>query len=591
MIVTKRNKVINMNIKSYDKTIKEILTADKQYTIPRFQREYSWEKSNYKEFIEDMINCLTIKSNKIQTQQYFLGTMLFVGDNDDEDSVEISVVDGQQRLTTITILFSVISDRFKSIGEDVLSKQIFKYIMTLDDNGEEIRVLKSKTHYPFFSYFIQDRKKSVSTEPSSEEEECIKTAYDYFYKTLDERSIRNLLKKNIGERFINEISYTDILKAIRDQVLGTTFVAIYTLDSDQANMIFEILNAKGKHLTSIDLIKNKIFTVLNKQEPADYASEQWKKLKQILNSRHNSVGLATFYRHFWISKYCKCSEKALYDKFNNFVKPKNESTYATFLDELNHEAKTYIKIICPSREDFSNKKEYFEVVQILKSLTETFDIVQTRIAILALFDVKEKGLLTLSQLKKCLRFIENFHFAYNTITVSPTNKIEKIYSNFAIEIRKSNKKQRAKECIDKLIQQLDQIFPTYDEFRNEFIKLTYSKKNIASNVKTKYALNKINCCFDEDPLFSDLGSIEHVLSEAEGAENLNIGNLIILEEDLNREADSLKYSDKISIYKRSKYKWVQEFLEEYPDWNNSMIEVRAEKLSELYYTAIFGKTI
>lgn len=65
-------------------------------------------------------------------------------------------------------------------------------------------------------------------------------------------------------------------------MLGTTFVSISTKERKQANMIFEILNAKGKNLTETDLIKNKIFEVLDDVEPADYAEEKWKSIKNIL---------------------------------------------------------------------------------------------------------------------------------------------------------------------------------------------------------------------------------------------------------------------------------------------------------------------
>lgn len=77
-----------------------------------------------------MLNCLIVSDGKVIYDQYFLGTMLFVGDCFEGDKSEIDVVDGQQRLTTITILFSALSDRFLQINQDTLSKQIFKYIMT-----------------------------------------------------------------------------------------------------------------------------------------------------------------------------------------------------------------------------------------------------------------------------------------------------------------------------------------------------------------------------------------------------------------------------------------------------------------------------
>ncbi len=166
-----------MNIKPYDKTIRNLLGSKRQFIIPRFQREYSWDKKNYQEFLDDMIGNLVINSGKISSSQYFLGTMLFIGNFTEGTEEEIQVVDGQQRLTTITIMFSALSDRFIELNENTLSRQIFTYIMTEDDDGNEVRILKSKTNYPFFAYFIQDKDKNTSAEAVTEEEHCIKETY------------------------------------------------------------------------------------------------------------------------------------------------------------------------------------------------------------------------------------------------------------------------------------------------------------------------------------------------------------------------------------------------------------------------------
>ena len=138
-----------MDIKPYDKTIRDLLGSKRQFIIPRFQREYSWDKKNYQEFLDDMIGNLIINNRKISSSQYFLGTMLFIGNFTEGTEQEIQVVDGHQRLTTITIMFSALSDRFIELNENTLSRQIFTYIMTEDDDGNEVRILKSKTNYPF----------------------------------------------------------------------------------------------------------------------------------------------------------------------------------------------------------------------------------------------------------------------------------------------------------------------------------------------------------------------------------------------------------------------------------------------------------
>lgn len=581
-----------MDIKPYDKTIRELFVSGRQFVIPRFQREYSWEKKNYQEFFEDMINNLTIKDDQILSSQYFLGTMLFVGDFTEGIEPEIQVVDGQQRLTTITILFSALSDRFRSIGENTLSEQVFKYVMTKNDDGDDVRILKSKTHYPFFAYFIQDRSKQLQQEPNNDEEFLIKDTFDYLFQQLSDEKVKVHLKRRYGGDIIDALSYVDILKALRDQVLNSTFISISTKERKQANKIFEILNAKGKRLAHIDLIKNKIFEVLREQEPADFAEDHWQKIKSTLNTGKETVGLATFYRHFWISKYRKASSNRLYDDFNSSVSPKTDARYREFLKEMLLNATYYMKIVNPKRDDYDNRKEYFWLVQSLNAMNNYFNVVQVRIALLALYDVKEREIIDLTTFKDTILFLENFHFAYNAVLTGRSNKLEKIYSSFAIELRKCTTKISAKDVISKkLIMPLNGLFPSFDEFSPKFVKLIFSKKDNTFNLRTKYAINKLNCYYASKEIFEDDGSVEHLVPEAEGQHTLNIGNLILLEQSINNKAGQQSYQDKISYYNRSKYDWVKCFTHKHAEWNISMIDARAIEMSKVYYSKVLGRDI
>lgn len=348
-----------MNIKPADKTIKVLLKSGRQYMIPRFQRDYSWEKKNCEEFLDDIIKGLTYKDGKLEISSYFLGTMLFIGNLDEKSDKEIQVVDGQQRITTITILFSAISDIFREKGEEKLSKLIFDYIMTEDDNGNPVRIIKSESSYPYFSYYIQDREKRQTTDPASEEEDCIQSTYKLFRNRLEEKNLKAFMEKCFGG-FDSNISLIEILKVIRDQVLNCLFIAISTDDKDQAYRIFEILNAKGKKLAAIDLIKNRLFEKLPATEPADFAKTKWDEMKRIINECDvASVGIGTYYRHFWNSCYKQTGASQLYDRFLDLVK---KSDYESFLDALVQNAKYYVQIIKPSRENYENRKEYFWLV-------------------------------------------------------------------------------------------------------------------------------------------------------------------------------------------------------------------------------------
>lgn len=582
--------VILMNIKPYDKTIRDLLGSKRQFYIPRFQREYSWEKKNYQEFFDDMMNSLQISNGKISASQYFLGTMLFIGNFAEGTDQVIQVVDGQQRLTTITILFSALSDRFRAINEPTLSQQIFAYIMTTDDNGSEVRILKSKTSYPFFAYYIQDKDKEIEPEAITDEEVCIKEAYEYFSGHLKKDKLKATLKRKHGSEVVDALPEVEILKALRDQVLNSTFVSISTTDRDQANVIFEILNAKGKRLAYVDLIKNKIFEVLKKEEPADFAEETWRQIQETLNSGKENVGMATFYYHYWISKYKKSYSNRLYDDFKKEITPKTEERYTDFLKDVLKNACTYMQIVNPKREDYQNRKEYFWLVQSLKCLNDYLNVVQVRVALLALIDVKERGIIDHAMLKRAVCYMENFHFAYNAILSNRANRTEKIYSSFAIELRKCTDKASAKVVINsKLIRPLDALFPTFEEFYKKFINLSYSKSNVSLNTKTRYAINKLNCLFSGKEIFEDDGSIEHLICEVEGEFALNIGNLILFEKGLNEEAGQNSYENKMPLYQRSQYKWVKDFIAGHATWTAEKISSRAIDLAKAYYEKIFGR--
>ena len=113
-----------MNFKPDEKNIRSLLKSGCQFVIPRFQREYSWDKKNYQEFFEDMMNNLVASNGTISDDQYFLGTMLFVGNFAEKPDKPIEVVDGQQRLTTIYILLSYLKIHLQDFQYVHLSRNV-----------------------------------------------------------------------------------------------------------------------------------------------------------------------------------------------------------------------------------------------------------------------------------------------------------------------------------------------------------------------------------------------------------------------------------------------------------------------------------
>lgn len=581
-----------MDFKPVDKTIKDLLISGHPFEIPRFQRAYSWEKRHYAEFLQDIISNLKIENGQVRSDAYFVGTMLFIGNFVDSGKSVIKVVDGQQRLTTITILFSVLSDLFKKKGENTLAEMIFRYIMTKDDNGEEVRILKTKSNYPYFAYFIQDYTKSQKPEPESEEEENIKQTYEYFSKQLEERKIRQTLKKNHGADAVNNLTYIDILKSIRDQVLNCSFVSISTETGDQANRIFEILNAKGKRLNEVDLIKNKLFEVVSGEEPVDVANDYWTKVRTKIEDVDSGVGIATYYRHFWAANYARSSSGKLYDAFKKCVKPTNRQRYTEFLKEMLTFAEYYSQIVEPSLNHYDYRQEYMWLVQSLKQLNDTFNIIQVRVPLMALMHAKKNDLVSMAYYKKAVNYLENFHFAFNVVVSDRGNKLDSFYSTFATSLKSATSKSEVHRMIDELlIGKLDPLFPNFSKFADGFIKFSFSKEKLPSNLKAKYALYKLNSAHSGNEIFEHGMTVEHIVPESESTANRNIGNLILLESSLNGEVGEKDYQSKKAVYAKSRSTWVADFVAKHTEWKESDFEARAKLLAKEYYEKVLGKRV
>ena len=581
-----------MDFKPSDKTIKDLLVSGHQFMIPRFQRAYSWERRHYSEFLRDIVGNLQVTEGEIAPNPYFVGTMLFIGNFIEADRRPIEVVDGQQRLTTITILFSALSDIFKSVGQERLAKHVFKYIMTTDDDGEHVRILISKSHFPYFAYYIQDYEKSnAGIGCRGEEESNIEATYKFFQAQLKEDNLRRLLKLRIGSELVDGINYVDILKAIRDQVLACSFIAITTETKEQSNRIFEILNAKGKRLDSVDLIKNLLFEVVNDIEPVDRAEDIWTKIREKIEDPDVGVGMATFYRHFWASAYKRSTASRLYEDFKSNVKPKNKERYLQFMNEMLEYAGYYSQIVNPTLSAFHNRQEYAWLVQSMKDLTDDLNIVQVRIPLMALLSAKAKDVISSQMLKTTVKYLEGFHFAYSVLTAGRANKIEALYSVFATNLRKCTTKQESSAVIKRLIDDLEPLYPGFEKFKESFVHLAFTKSNVMSNVLTRYALRRLNCYYSgQDIVQGDL-TVEHIVSESEGPDTTQIGNLILLESKLNNDADSLSYRDKKAIYVKSKQDWVHSFVEKHLVWNASHFSGRANDMARDYYEKVLGRKI
>ena len=608
-----------MDFNSKQIVLQTFLT-DRIYKVPRYQREYSWSKQQLEDFYSDIVsNIKKEKEGSYKTQEYFFGTVILVG-NMEKPNEPIEIIDGQQRITTITIFLSVLSDILYSY-DDNLSTLLWKYIIAQNNDGKFYNVVENETAYPYFQSKIQmrnikpedDKKKDCYQrlddsiiedleKELSNEEKLIKEAHDFFWEKLEDEDLSAPIFRDSN---LNKI---EKLKLVRDQLLGSTFVYIVSENVNDVNVIFENINSKGLQLSSLDLIKNEIFSVQNETVPLDEAKRIWSNIKSNLRHDGEYISVQKFYRYFWLSRYTYSTENDLYKKFKNKI---NEKEYMNFLKELEVASKDYVHITKPRHDYFRNSSkgnnvgkddlDYF--VNSLKFLQNILNIEQVQVLLITLVDKYNSGMLSFKNMKSMVKFLEEFHFIYNGIMTERTNALVNKYGNVARSVYNTTNQNEILNEFNKLKKEFISLLPEDNQkFISKFVQTSYSsktkvmdKKQKRRNAITKYAIYKIEEILSEDKRlgFDTISAtVEHIIPESSDKDResvLNVGNLIILESKLNSKCDNFNFEEKIPVYKKSTYSSVKCFLEKYSNNKTFSIEERAKNMANEIYNGIIGK--
>ena len=554
----------------------------KKYVVPRFQRVYSWSKEQVKELWEDIVGNIKINGECINHEEYFIGALVLVGD--DKSNI-MQIVDGQQRLTTITILLSVLCERFKELEKNNLAESIFKnYIEGQDDDGKNYFKLNNETPKPFFQKRIQyiDKEQSI---PQSDEEKTLLSSYEDFYTFTS--------KNNLAKRFhINRLSnekYEILLRAVRDQVVKYLKVIFITVkEEEEAYTIFETLNARGMNLSFVDLIKNRLFKELSDTHPDDEAKTTWKNIRSIISSRESVGSLETFVRHWWIAKYSYVAEENIYKNFKKlWLEKKIDAKF--FIKELYSDAETYIKIASPIQEDFRQQEEKF-IYNVLSAF-KIFNITQQRPFLLSLFKAKSNRIIKFDKQKEIMLFLEKFHFIFNAVCSLRPSGVEGSYSRAARDLQATSDRREAEKILDILKESLTTRIPDETIFIDKFKELKFYNEYTRDKKLIQYIFNKIERSkLQTNELVPENISLEHILCQSNNDKEVvgRIGNLLPLSQELNQKAKDKSVIDKLSIYEKSQYHLPRDFATEFRvPWNANSIDKRTESLAKYCYQHIW----
>lgn len=578
-----------MDLHAYTKTLYDLFSINKKYIVPRFQREYSWGEDEVTELWKDLQSNIATKDGKLVNQEYFIGSLVLVGE---DKSTEFKIVDGQQRLTTITMLLSALVDAFREIRQDEFALGLYAFIEGRDVSHKKFFKLENENPKPFLQNSIQNFDK-VPGEPATDEENNLFAAYQFFLKRLTKASLSKDFSKFWQESKLEETAkYSAILEALRDQAL-TYLKTIYITvgNEDEAYTIFETLNARGMNLSPVDLMKNEIFKVLADEHPVDAAKYKWRSLHQTLLAREERIDIDVYVRHFWLSKHEFTTEDKIFKSFKRKTNS-DKVLIKDFLDDIVKEADYYKRITTPLIADWKQQEEKAIFYSLLA--LNVFKVTQVRTLLLALLAQRDAKLVDLTDLRDCVTALENFHFLFSAITSSRASGLESKYSKYARSLRSCKDAKTSRSILAEVKEDIRQKLPALETVKEGFKTLAYTNDETRHKKLIQYIFRKWEIFLGKtNELEPAQITIEHIApqSDAKLAHCIgSIGNLLPLGSTINNLADAKDFQTKVALYKQSKLTIVSEFVKAHEtkkEWAEADINDRTAEIAEEAYNKVW----
>lgn len=555
-----------MKIQCIERDIRQILESG-TYIIPRFQRPFSWEKDHIEEFWQDTTS--EVKKD------YFIGAFVTYNIN----NASYGVVDGQQRLTTITIALCAIRDKYKELGFDAPAKGVHRLIVTRDLDDKSQFVLKAETSYPYFQSQIQSLDKEHDVIEIGTEERALSDAYELLSKYVAEGELTIQAQGNDAAK--TKVAVKKWLDQIRDKLLSLKVISITLDNQDDAYLIFETLNTRGKDLTASDLAKNHVLRLLPaKGKDLDRAKDHWQDILKNLEESKKAIQATTFLHHHWLSKYPFTTEKLLFKAIKEQV---NKTNVKDVIEELKTDSVLYRGISEPESLNLWTKGNK-DVQDSLLCISDVLNItIANPLLLTVLRQFKAKNLKD-GQVREIFGLVEKYHYLYTTISALPSSGgVTQMYAVHAREIANAVTPNEMGICISNFKIKIKSKVPLRDTFITKFRLLSYS--NTRQRDVIRYTLWKIyKSMFPAVDVDRGSLSIEHLSAQASGGAFVHsIGNLLAVPTKYNGDVLGDKsFAQKRELLTNHGYA-LEAFIKNSKIWTAAEIEQRSNDLAAYAY--------
>lgn len=591
-------------------TLKLLLSAGKPYVIPRYQRHFAWGVKEAEELFEDIDSTDTSLHN-------FLGTMILK-----EHKEKIEVVDGQQRLTVLSLLLIAIRNKaVKITNGGNLANAMSGYIVFKDDNGDEngFRIYPSEKIDTIFRHL-------ASPEWDKKDPE------DQFPDKIDNKQIKRQVKKiqpifKSFEESLEDFTLEQLQK-FNQKVLNSYFYTFRVSNDEESMQLFERINARGKHLEVSDLIKTYLF-----QKTHPNIEELWNSVEEVAGESPTKL-----LKHFYYTQGGHVTKASLFAKIKKLEPEdnllKNLIDFSRFYKGANitssdansskNDLREYINLqdsdwLIKNEAKFT---EYFSSLISLKSFGVTqhlplaYGMLNAAIKVHSLNPDKH----CYDILLKLTKNIEHYHFANTAICQQGGNKVETLYAGFAMEFTQLSTKSdctdiKFRELANKLNDKLSSKFVNLTEFTQAFIKNLDDSDDLIfyvfDRLNNRDLEKKRSLTYDQErtdiyrpfekKIHRKLYTIEHIFPQNPRQPPTlqlipSIGNLVIIKQGDNSKLSNKLPKDKFEYIKNNltltqfKLPMITELLLDFEakveGWDDILIEQRAKLLAEVLYSQV-----
>ncbi|GAA9590794.1 DUF262 and DUF1524 domain-containing protein [Helicobacter pylori] len=450
-----------------------------QLVIPIYQRLYSWEKEQCKELWDDIIK---IGGND-KMDRHFIGSILYVLDRTTHSSNTLLIIDGQQRLTTITLLLIALRDYLNDENDEdeflekfSRSKIQNRYLTNSDKKGDKkFRLILSESDKDTLLSLI-DKDKRKPSEPSSKIVENFKLFEEW-------------------------VSNTDKLETIFKglEKLMIVWIAL-DKEKDDPQLIFESMNSKGIELTQTDLIRNYIVMETEAEKQEGFYNKYWRAMEE--DFKQDEKLFDRFVRHYLTIKTRDIPNlNKVYEAFKGYQQ-KEGIEIEDLLKDLQKYCGYFCQIAFKKEADKKADKDLNKALSFLVDLD--MDVVYP--LLLELYSDYSNGVLSKQDFIPIIALIESY--LVRIAVRGSTNGLNKLFASFAKHIQKDEYFESLKEHFGLL--KGGQRFPNDDEFRNLFITIEFYKK---FKKKTKCFLERLEKFDTKEPVDTQKCNIEHIMPQ------------------------------------------------------------------------------